>query len=281
MIRKLSHFYIKIRIVLGAAIILIFCSSLNLKAQAIIGARELALGQSGTALPGTSWAMFANPAMMPEEEKTVSFFGVRYFGFAEISDMAASVTHPTKLGVFGAGAHRYGFDLFNENRLRLGYKNSFLGFRYGAILNYSHVVQGGGYGSAGALGIDMGLAAPIISDLWIGAKATNINQPEYGSRNNEKLPRELSVGFSYQLSDIALFVTDVVKDVQFPISYRGGIEINVIDNLMGRVGVTTEPQTFTAGFGYGGSFWSANIAVQRHEDQVLGYSPAIDFKITW
>lgn len=281
MIRKLLHLHSNMKIVLGVAIILLFCSSFELRAQAVMGAREMALGQTGTALQGTSWAMFANPAMMAEDHKTVSFFGVRYFGFADISDMAVSVTHPTKVGVFGAGAHRYGFDLFNENRLRLGYKNSFLGFHYGAILNYSHVVQGGGYGSAGAFGVDIGLAAPVMSGLWIGAKATNLNQPEYGSRNNEKLPRELSVGLSYQLSDIALFSTDVVKDVKFPISYRGGIEVNIIENLMGRAGITTEPQTFSAGFGYNGPFWSANIAVQQHEDQVLGYSPAVDFKITW
>lgn len=281
MIRKLLHLRSNLSVVLSVVFLLLFLGLQQVKAQAVIGARELAVGQAETALEGTTWAMFANPAMMPENQRNVSFFGVRHFGFAEITDMAMSLTHPTKFGVLGIGAHRYGFDLFNENRLRLGYKNSFVGFHYGAILNYSHVVQGGGYGSAGALGVDVGLAAPIIADLWIGAKATNINQPEYGSRNNEKLPRELSVGLSYRLSEMALFTTDVVKDVQFPISYRGGVEINIIEGLTGRAGIITAPQMFTAGLGYSGSFWSANVAVQRHEDQVLGYSPAIDFKISW
>lgn len=281
MIRKLLQLRSYLRVAMSAAFLLLFLGSLQVKAQAVIGARELAVGHAETALEGTTWAMFANPAMMPENQRNASFFGVRHFGFTEITDMAMSVTHPTKFGVLGIGAHRYGFDLFNENRLRLGYKNSFLGFHYGAILNYSHVVQGGGYGSAGAFGVDIGLAAPVISDLWIGAKATNINQPKYGSRNNEKLPRELSVGLSYQLSEMALFITDVVKDVQFPLSYRGGIEINIIEGLVGRAGITTAPQMFTAGFGYSGSFWGANVAVQRHEDQVMGYTPAIDFKISW
>lgn len=281
MIRKLSHLHRKFLPVLSAVVLLVLASWVNVQGQAVIGARELALGQTSTALQGTSWSMFANPAMMPSDEKTASFFGVRYYGLSEITDMAVSITYPTKIGVFGAGAHRYGFDLFNENRLRIGYKNSFKGFHFGAIFNYSHVAQGGGYGSAGAIGVDVGVAAPILSDLWIGAKATNINQPEYGSLNDEKLPRELSVGLSYRLSDIALFTTDVVKDIQFPISYRGGVEVQIIGELVGRAGVTTAPQTFSAGFGYSGSFWSANVAVQRHENSVLGYSPAIDFKITW
>lgn len=281
MIRKLLHLHRKLPIVILCATFLTLGCVVNLQAQAVIGARELAVGQVTAALQNTNWSMFGNPAMMSEDKKNASFFGVRYFGLSEITDMAVSVTYPTKLGVFGAGAHRYGFDLFNENRMRLGYKNSFSGFHFGVILNYSHVVQGGGYGSAGALGVDVGVAAPILSDLWIGAKATNINQPEYGSRNDEKLPRELSIGLSYRLSDVALFTTDVVKDIQFPVSYRGGVEVTIIENLVGRAGITTEPQTFSAGFGYSGSFWSANVAVQRHENSVLGYSPAIDFNISW
>lgn len=264
---------------MGMAIVVSSVS--NLRAQAVMGARELGMGQATVALQETHWAMFSNPAMMPDDHNSASFFGVRYYGLSEITDMAVSVTYPTKIGVLGAGAHRYGFDLFNENRLRLGYKNSFMGFHFGAILNYSHVSQGIDNGSAGAVGVDVGLAAAILPQLWIGAKATNINQPEYGSLNDEALPRDLSIGLSYQLSDRALFSTEVYKDVQFPISYRGGIEVKIIDQLMGRAGITTNPQTFSAGFGYSASVWSANVAIQRHEDSILGYSPAVDFQIKW
>jgi len=281
MIRKLSHFHRFLIIILSIGTLIVVNSVSVLRAQAVMGARELAMGQATVALQETHWAMFSNPAMMPDDHNSVSFFGVRYYGLAEITDMAASVSYPTKIGVLGAGVHRYGFDLFNENRLRLGYKNSFMGFHFGAIINYSHVSQGIDNGSAGAVGVDVGVAAAILPQLWIGAKATNVNQPEYGSLNDEALPRDLSIGLSYQLSDIALFSTEVYKDVQFPISYRGGIEVKIIDQLMGRAGITTNPQTFSAGFGYSGSVWSANVAVQRHEDSILGYSPAVDFQIKW
>ncbi|NGP87803.1 hypothetical protein [Fodinibius halophilus] len=281
MIQKLKKLNTKNILIVFICYLFIHAYGKHLKAQAVIGARELAMGQATTALQETSWSMFANPAMMSQENPNAAFFGVRYFGFSEVTDMAVSVTYPTEFGVIGAGAHRYGFDLFNENRLRLGYKNELMGFHYGVILNYSHVAQDINNGSAGALGVDVGVAAPITSDLWLGAKATNVNQPAYGSRNNEKLPRDLSIGLSYYLSDIALFSADVYKDVQFPISYRAGVEMAIIGGLKGRVGVTTSPQTFTAGIGYVMSSWSANIAVQRHENQVLGYSPALDFKISW
>lgn len=280
-IRKQWELHRKFLFSLTGATLLALCLCQQAAAQAVLGARELAMGQAITALPQSSWSLFGNPAMMSEQKPSVSFFGVRYFGLAEITDIAASVTFPTEIGVLAGGAHRYGYDLFNESRLRIGYKNSTLGFHYGAVLNYSHVVQGGGYGSAGALGIDIGLAAPILPELWIAAKATNINYPTYGSRNDEELPRDLSVGLSYQLSHRALFSAEAYKDVRFPLAFRGGVEVQVIGNLTARAGTTTQPQTFSGGFGYARSMWSANVAVQRHENSVLGYSPAVDFKISW
>lgn len=253
-------------------------------AQALMGARELAMGQAVTALPNSSWSVFANPAMVDQKSRSVSFFGVRYYGFADITDMAAVVTFPVKVGVLGFGVHRYGDDLFSENRLRTTFKNSFQGFHYGLAVNYTHVIQGEGYGSMGALGFDVGISARILEQLWIGAKATNINQPQYGvysSNIEEEPPRELSIGLSYRLSDIALITSDAVKDVRFPLSYRAGLEITLFEELKGRAGITTEPQTFALGFGYVSEFWAINVGVQQHENPVLGISPGLDLNILW
>lgn len=252
-------------------------------AQATLGAREVGLGQATTALPESGWSVFANPAMMDRTNNSVSFFGLRYYGLAEITDMAAAVNISTSVGSIGFGAHRFGDDLFNESRLRIAYKNEYDGFHYGIAVNYNHVVQGGVYGSAGAPGLDLGLAAAITQALWIGAKATNVNQPSYGSYQEleEELARDLSIGFSYRLSDIALFSGDVYKDVRFPISYRAGIEVILFDYFSVRAGITTKPVTFSGGFGYTNRLWGVNIVVQQHENPVLGLSPGIDLQVTW
>lgn len=278
MIQKEIHSHRKLFILFFTGFIV--GHSWPVKAQAVIGAREVGLGQAMTALPESAWAVFSNPAMMAEEP-SISFFGIRYFGLSEISDMAVSAIYPHSWGTWTAGIHRYGFDLFNESQYRLGYKNSFLGFHYGGILNYTHISQGGGYGSAGAAGIDLGVAALIVPELWIGAKATNLNQPTLGSSGTERLPRNLSIGFSYLLTRMALFTTEIYKASSFPLSYRGGLEVTIMDGFSGRAGITTAPQSFTGGFGYRGAYWSANVAVHRHENQVLGYSPGIDLNIFW
>jgi hypothetical protein len=147
---------------------------------------------------------------------------------------------------------------------------------FGLAGNYNHISFGEDYGSGGAIGVDIGVAAEITSNLWIGAKTININRASYkGIR--EDLPRETAIGFSYALNELALFAFDVVKDVSFPVAYRGGVEIKVIDNLKGRVGITTAPSTYSLGFGYGREQWDINFAVQKHE--VLGFSPGLDFMI--
>lgn len=251
--------------------------------QATLGARELSMGRATTALPESDWSLFANPAMISGTTSGVSFFGVRYYGLDEITDLAVAIVLPSTIGSLALGAHRFGDDLYNESRLRIGYKKEYQGFHFGLVANYNHLSIGGGYGSAGAIGLDVGIAAMIVNGLWLAAKAVNVNQPTYGEYNglSEDLARDLSIGFSYQLSDLLLFSIEAVKDIRFPISYRAGIDAKILGNFRGRAGVTTEPVTFAGGFGLSGKAWAVNIGVQQHENPVLGMSPAMDFSLSW
>jgi hypothetical protein len=245
-------------------------------AQNSIGARSIAMGQTGVALPGTSWSAFANAALMPENRSEASFYGFRYVGISEITDMAASLTYSTNLGVFGGAVHRYGFNLFNENRFLAAYKNRLGKFHYGGSISYIYVNQGGQYGSAGAVGFDLGVAAEVTPDIWFGARATNINQPAYGP-TDEDLPRELAAGISYYITRSALITTEIVKDVMFPVSFRTGVEFEVLTSLYARAGFTTQPETYSFGFGYLADRWSINFGLQQHNP--LGLSPALDLGI--
>ncbi|MEX0660863.1 MAG: hypothetical protein WEA58_06775 [Balneolaceae bacterium] len=238
-----------------------------------MGARSMAMGQTGVAIPEDNWTIFSNVALMETEQNQVSFYGFRYLGISEITDMAVSLNYQTKWGTFGTGIHRYGFNLFNENRMRIAYKNNLSKFHYGVAVNYTHVFQGENYGSAGAFGIDLGIGAQVVDALWIGARATNLNQPAYGS-TDEELPREMAIGLSYKLASRALFTSELVKDVRFPMSYRMGVEFEMIESLFARAGTTTEPETYSFGFGYSADRWLINVAMQQHIP--LGLSPALD-----
>ena len=255
--------------------VLIFVSAPDIVlAQLVMGADGLAMGQATTALQDNNWGIFSNPATINSNKKSVSFFSLRNYGFTELTDIAATVSFPTSKGTAALGFHRYGGDLFNETRIRLGYANSWNDLKFGAVLNYNHISQASPYGSGGTLGFDIGLTAKLTERVWLGAKTTNLNQPGYDfAANEESLSRELSIGLSYDLDQNVLFLFDVVKDVRFPVAYRGGIEVKIVDNLSGRVGVTTEPNTYSFGVGYTASLWEANLVFQRHE--TLGFSPGI------
>jgi hypothetical protein len=246
--------------------------------QTTIGARSIGIGQTGVALPDHQWAIFSNSSLISTDKRRVSFYGFRYVGISEISDLAASVQLPTRIGSFGAGFHRYGFNLFNQTHLRLGYKQQVKHFHAGFSVNYSHVQQGGGYGSAGAIGLNLGIAAQILESLWLGARATNINQPAYGD-TNEYLPRDLAVGLSYLPSRRVILTADAVKDVRFPISLRAGAEVELISGFLARAGISTQPETYAGGFGYVTDRWQINIGIQQHIP--LGISPAIDLGVTF
>jgi len=244
--------------------------------QNSIGARSMASGQAGVAVPNGQWAVFSNSSLLPTDATHISFYGFRYVGIAEITDVASSVTLPVKNGAIGAGIHRYGFHLFNETRFRAGIKQQWEQFHAGAALNYTHIQQGGGYGSAGAFGVDLGIAAQIAGPVWFGARATNVNQPSY-AETDEDLPRELAAGFSYFPSAGVMITAEAVKDVRFPVSFRGGIDVELVQGLNARAGASTSPETYSLGFGYGTSAWQINFAVQQHV--LLGLSPAADLVI--
>jgi len=257
-------------------LLILFLNYTPAHSQATIGAKEQSMGQTGVALPGSNWAVFSNPALLPDHHNSISLYAYRFSGFSELTDIAAAGTGTFAWGTAAIGLHRFGFELFNESRLHLAYKNNFDQFYYGLVLNYNRVNFGNEYGATTAIGFNAGVAAQIIPDLWIAARATNINQPAYGD-SNEELPRDLSMGFSFKPTSIILYSFDIVKDVQFPASIRSGIEVELIENFFGRAGFTTEPTTYTLGFGYEPEFFRFNIAVQRHD--VLGLSPSIDLNI--
>ncbi|MEO1023087.1 MAG: hypothetical protein AAFW89_11145 [Bacteroidota bacterium] len=252
--------------------------SFQLKAQLPMGSRALSLGQAVSALPNGQWSVFGNPALLHSDGVSLGFYSIRNYGITALTDVSATSAFITKLGTGAVGFHRFGDELFNETRIRAGYQNEIRNVKMGVIVNYTHISFGGDYGAGGATGVDLGIAAPLTEGLWLGAIAVNINQPQYRfAAYHEDLPRSLSLGLTYRLDENALFALDMIKDTRFPMSYRGGIELDILNVLHARIGVTTEPLTYAFGIGYQTKRWAFNIGLQRHEEELLGLSPGIDF----
>lgn len=243
--------------------------------QVIIGAKSAALGNATTALYEDTWGLFSNPATISSDEYKVGFYGLRNYGFPELTDVSSIINVPITVGDAALGFYRFGDDLYSETNFNAGYKYEFNGIHAGVSLQYRHLSLGGDYGSGGALNLSLGILSQLSRSVWLGAKLRNINRAKYNFEfYDEELPQDMSIGLMYKLEEKAILLFDVLKDARFPTTYRGGVEVEILDKIIGRFGATYEPITYTFGFGYSVEDWQVNLSIQQHE--ILGVSPGAD-----
>lgn len=261
----------------GAALPIYAQSSYDLLGHA----RSTALARATTALP-TDVGGHANPAVRAADaSRSVTFFVRQSFGLAELRYGAVHYAEPTRFGTVSGGAGTFGFEAYREVHANLGFARSVqlgtsrqlhvgLNGRY-----YSTSIEG--FGSASAAGLNLGLLVEVLPDLHFGAHATNVNGPTMG--REEALPQTLAVGLSYRAEQRLRVVVDAFKDLDFPLSLRGGVEVQPVDALRLRTGVASQPARFTAGAGVVVGRLRADVAAEQH--QTLGWSPAASLGIRW
>lgn len=246
-----------------------------------IGSRAAGMGGAVSAVYGGPWALFGNPAAADTLRPAASFFAMRYYGFPELTDLAAGLVLPGRAGVFSAGLHRYGDDRYREQRFRLGWKGRAGRLRFGAALSWHHVSLGGGYGSEGAPSLDIGLLAELKEGILLGMRAVNLNGGAWQTAAGppEELPRLMSVGLAWRLGREMLLAVDVDAESGRRPVIRAGVELEVFPGLTLRAGSASRPAILTGGLSYAGGHWGVGLAVQRHPDPLLGYSPGLDFHL--
>ena len=237
------------------------------------GARALALGRAATALEGEVWGHYNPASWATLPGRAGAAFASQAFGLSELRVGAVALAEPTRYGTFAATARTYGFEDFRETLVGLGYGRAIpvsasRAIQTGVHLRY-HTVSITDFGSSGALGVSLGAIMEVVSGVQFGFFAQNLNRPELSDL--DPLQTKLDVGLAYRLEH-ALVLFAVSKDVDYPVSFRGGLEVQPIDVLFLRAGFTTEPVRFSTGLGVAVGMLRADIAAERHE--VLGWTPA-------
>lgn len=244
-------------------------------------ARADALGNSTTA-SAQATGVHANPAVRATVETgTAVFYARQSFGLSALRYGASHATIPFEWGVVSSGAGTFGFEDYREVHLNAGYARSFTfgtsrEAHVGITTRYYHTSIAG-YGSAGALGLNLGIALRLLRSLQIGAHATNVNGAALVT--DEPLPRTLAVGLSYQALKRMRVLVDVFKDVRFPTAVRGGIEVHPVSALALRAGLTTAPVRFMGGAGVRLGPLRADVAAEQHQE--LGWSPSASLTVYW
>lgn len=244
-------------------------------------ARASALGRATTALPGDVGSQ-ANPAAAAiRAQSSVHLFAHESFGLAELQRGAVDVVVPAFGGALIGGAGTFGFEAYRESYFTLGGAYGFnVGTsrvaHFGLHARYYHTAIAS-YGQAGTVGLSVGSQVQMLPTLTFGVLASNVNAPQW--TDNVELPQSLAVGLAYEAAPAFFVLLDAVKDIDFPLSVRGGVETQPLPPLVLRAGFTTAPTRFTAGLGVKLGTLTADVAAENH--QLLGWSPSVGFSAAW
>lgn len=240
-----------------------------------LSARARALGQATVATTNDAWAYYYNPAMLPSLFAAQANFGTvrpNGLGFNRLTGVAIATPLRSKRSGLAVGWRNYAVenndvDLATENTLSVAHGLRLFGdasttLSIGWALNFYHAefapslgfagdgTDGIDPGSAWAVGFDVGVLANVYERTRVGFFTRNLNHPTIGD-DNEELLRQLTLGLAYDPYPgvtTALDVRNGLGDDAF--RFCGGVEMEIVPALLLRLGVETQPNKVTGGFGF-------------------------------
>jgi hypothetical protein len=248
----------------------------NSYAQINPGAKQISLSNSDVALSNDVFSVFNNPAGLSQFNwrEIGIYYSPAPFGLSELANGYVAYAEPFSFGTVALGGMTYGFELYRESKISLGYSYNYENkFFAGLTVNYhSYSIQN--YGNTGAFYLNLGGLAYITHQLRWGFAISNINRASIGI-DDDQIPIIFSTGFSYDLIHTLILNLAVEKDIRYKPSVQFGLEYNIIEYLSLRVGFQNEPARYTAGIGINYSIISLDYAVFTHQDLGLTHQAGL------
>lgn len=243
--------------------------------NAYSGGRAAGMGNAGITLQDT-WAIFNNPAAMSGmKTANAGVFYENRFLLKETGFGSMAFTSPLMGGNFGVGITHFGYSLFQENKISLGFSQQlFKSFAMGVTVNYFSMRQSSYYGNLNALSFDVGLLSRPNDKFTIGAHIFNPLNLTYFEDSDLRMPVAMKLGFSYLFSKKLLVAVESGKAINgyVPI-FKTGIEYLINEQFAMRTGISVAPVEYSFGFGYNSDHIAFDLAYSYHE--VLGSTPKI------
>ena len=248
----------------------------NSYAQFNPGAKQISLSNSDVALSNDVFAVFNNPAGLSQFNwrEIGIYYSPAPFGLSELSNGYVAYAEPFSFGTVALGGMTYGFELYRESKISLGYSYNYENkFFAGLAVNY-HSFSIQNYGNSNAFYLNLGGLAYITHQLRWGFAITNLNRASIGNEDDQ-IPIIFSTGFSYDLIKTLTINLAVEKDIRYKPSVQFGLDYNIIEYLALRVGFQNEPARYAAGIGINYSIISLDYAVFTHQDLGLTHQAGL------
>lgn len=232
--------------------VILFLSSLSVFAQNgnyAIGARASAIGGAAVTI-GDQWSLFNNVGGLAHQANTMAFASYRNkYGVPEFSTVAVGVLHPMLNGVAGLGFFRFGGDLYNEQRVNLGYGHEMGIVSLGLNVSY-YQLSIEGAGTTQNIMIDFGGQARLNDQIVFGAHVSNLNQAKLSETTGERIPTIMKTGLSYRPSASLMLNVEAEKEVEKATIVKVGLEYKFLEKFSMRTGFHTQPFESTFGLGF-------------------------------
>jgi len=242
-----------------------------------VGGRSAALGHASVTLTDI-WSAHHNQAGLGWlETPAAGIFYENKFGVRENSVRGGLAAIPTKQGTFALSINAYGFELYSQNKIGLGYGRK-LGenISAGVQINYHSLRIGENYGSATAFSAELGVQAKLNDNITLAAHLYNPNRAKLADFNDERIPTIFRLGMRYDFSEKVLAAIEVEKDIDFKPSFKAGLEYHVVEYLYLRAGISTNPALSSFGFGLKFQQFQLDFAASMHN--TLGFSPQLSLQ---
>ncbi len=157
-------------------------------------------------------------------------------------------TLPTDLGNFGVSLQHFGFDLYQEQLLGLAYARKLSGGISMGVQFESIQVSIPSYGRKRSYTAELGILAKLSPEFVIGFHAYNPFEIKWVEA--EALPSVLMIGTSYQPYDEVWVAAELEKVIGMEENIKLGIQYQPGQRLSLRLGVTSNPPSYSFGVGY-------------------------------
>ena len=191
--------------------------------------------------------------------------------------MSAVFALPLKTGVAGAGIHRFGDDLYNEQVLSFGFANTFGLASLGLKANYIQY-RAEGQETRSAFTLSFGGIARLTPKLLFGAHIVNINQPVIDEQSGERIPTRLLAGLSIKPSELLILNGEIEKDLGHPATLKSGLEYRVLEKFAFRTGFNLQPEAGFFGLGFKTQKFALDYAVQYNHELGMSHQASVCFK---
>ncbi|MCU0447753.1 MAG: hypothetical protein MUE85_22860 [Microscillaceae bacterium] len=228
-----------------------------------------------------AWSLFNNIGALAQVEQTSFLLAYDYrYGFASFQTIAFGAVAPLKKGVAGIHFTRFGDELYNEQKIALGYSYQLANVSLGLKINYLQVYLQD-LASRGNLVFELGGVAKLSKTLTFGAHIYNFSSSQINADYDEsiKIPIVMKAGLAYQPIKSLSLAIETEKNLEFPNRIKFGLDYQLVKNVNLRTGIQTQPFVNHYGIGFRPRRWQFDYALHTHSTLGWAHHISLTYKL--